>query len=333
MNSLVDPKFISWVAQCCNQQVADTSLIQALWSGYGACFRARLVESGQAVVVKCAIPDLRSTHPRGWHGEISHARKCASFAIERSFYLNLQRLTNDHCFIPRCIATDSDGDNTLLVMEDLAHKGFSTTANSLRVEHAHTVLKWLAAFHACFFQTNSDHVWHQGTYWHLATRQEELTAMPDGSLKRNAAVIDKTLRNANYQTLVHGDAKVANFCFNERFTQCAAIDFQYVGHGVGIQDVAYFLGSAISEQEQSHYREALLTVYFNELERQLYTVKDEKVLSDHDIAGVIKEWRALYPFACADFHRFLAGWSPSHWKINKELHTQTQRALNTLSAQ
>ncbi|NDV90029.1 phosphotransferase [Alteromonas sp. 345S023] len=332
MISQVNPQFIAWVEQCCNQKVASTSLIQELWSGYGACFRACFGETKQAVVVKCAKPEARSTHPRGWHTKVSHARKCASFAIERDFYLNLQPLSNNHCFIPRCIATDSDGDNTLLVMEDLMHYGFSATASSLSVEHAQTVLKWLAAFHACFFQTNSDYVWRQGTYWHLATRQEELNVMADSPLKRKAAEIDEKLRNANYQTLVHGDAKVANFCFSENFARCAAIDFQYVGHGVGIKDVAYFLGSAINEAEQSRYRESLLTVYFNELERHLYAVKDIKSLSCRDIANVVQEWRALYPFACADFHRFLAGWSPSHWKINKELCAQTHIALSTLSA-
>ena len=52
--------------------------------------------------------------------------------------------------------------------------------------------------------------------------------------------------------------------------------------------------------------------------------------SDREINEILQEWRSLYPFACADFHRFLAGWSPDHWKINAELTKQTQLALNAL---
>ena len=28
------------------------------------------------------------------------------------------------------------------------------------------------------------------------------------------------------------------------------------------------------------------------------------------------DWLAMYPLASTDFHRFLNGWSPGHWKIN-----------------
>ena len=57
-------------------------------------------------------------------------------------------------------------------------------------------------------------LWPAGTYWHLETRPDELDAMPDGPLKNSAAMIDRRLNKATYKSLVHGDAKVANFCFS-----------------------------------------------------------------------------------------------------------------------
>ena len=77
----------------------------------------------------------------------------------------------------------------------------------------------------------------RGTYWHLATRQEELQSMQNLKLKKHAHKIDDYLRNLKFQTLVHGDAKLPNFCFGEE--SVAAVDFQYVGPGCGLADLWY----------------------------------------------------------------------------------------------
>lgn len=39
------------------------------------------------------------------------------------------------------------------------------------------------------------------------------------------------------------------------------------------------------------------------------------------------EWRALYPVTWADFHRFLAGWAPSHSKVHRDTERMTRDAL------
>ena len=157
-----------------------------------------------------------------------------------------------------------------------------------------------------------DKLWPIGTYWHLNTRLEELDALTDLQLKQAAFEIDKRLNDAHYQTIVHGDAKLANFLFNEK--QAAAVDFQYIGGGVGIKDVAYFMSSIFDENQLETYEEQLLDCYFNFL----------------DLPEVENEWRALYPIAWCDFYRFLQGWSPRHWKINSYSERMKQRALQCL---
>ena len=115
----------------------------------------------------------------------------------------------------------------------------------------------------------------------------------------------------DFQTLVHGDAKLANFCFSDSIDHVAAVDFQYVGGGCGMKDVAYFLGSCLGEDELEQQAAALLPDYFQFLE---VAIKRREV--DVDAKAVIDEWSELFPWAWTDFHRFLQGWSPGHWKIN-----------------
>lgn len=49
------------------------------------------------------------------------------------------------------------------------------------------------------------------------------------------------LRACAFQTIVHGDAKRANFCFAPSGRAVAAVGFQYVGGERGMKDVAYLL--------------------------------------------------------------------------------------------
>ena len=345
MTDAVNEEFIYWLNRVCDTQVLNAEMIQPLWSGFGACFRAELGCSHNTianVVVKCATPPSTLSHPKGWNGEASHNRKCRSFRVENYFYSAIQQQTNDKCRTAKYLAHDEVGEASLLVMEDLAHSGYSCTATSLTVETAKTVLAWLAPFHASFLTLKNDvdtkhtALWQEGTYWHLATREDEFEAMPNNELKLNARSIATRLSNAHFQTLVHGDAKVANFCFSPDFASCAAVDFQYVGFGVGVKDVAYFLGSALTTEQHIAHRDLLLDYYFNELEealcKRLYNSKPTCSFNEQDIKDITVQWRSLYAFACADFYRFLAGWSPQHWKIDTELQYQTDIALAALVA-
>ena len=77
--------------------------------------------------------------------------------------------------------------------------------------------------------------------------------------------IDARLSRCRYQTLVHGDAKIANFCLPPEGGSVAAVDFQYVGGGCGMKDVAYFLSSCLEPYELSQKAPPLLDHYFDAL--------------------------------------------------------------------
>ena len=53
-------------------------------------------------------------------------------------------------------------------------------------------------------------------------------------------------------------------------------------------------------------------------------------LVDVDTAALETEWRALYPFAWADFQRFLLGWSPGHRKLNSYSQRVTDNVVENI---
>ena len=95
-------------------------------------------------------------------------------------------------------------------MEDLDREFPARVSNSAYRQSAHQIeacLKWLAHFHAKFFNVAADGLWSTGTYWHLDTGPDELQAMQEGKLRESAQWLDQQLSDCPYQTLVHGDAK------------------------------------------------------------------------------------------------------------------------------
>ena len=319
----VSAQLTDWLAAITGRRVHSATPIQSLWSGYGECFRAVFEHSSTPVVVKAVMPPVLPSHPKGWNTAQSHIRKQQSFNVEHRFYQHYQASLTRQCYAPRLLFSDVRGNAILLVLEDLSDLGFGREQLAATVEQCKAPLRWLAAFHATFLNVSDPYLWKNGCYWHFATRQEEWQAMPDSPLKSNAANFDKKLSECPYQTLVHGDAKIANFCFSDDMTGCAAIDFQYIGSGPGIRDVAYFLGSALSDEDLLNATQSCLDYYFSMLKQALNETGHASVADE-----VINHWRLLYPIACADFHRFLLGWSPDHRKINQALEIQTRIALS-----
>ncbi|MBL4670160.1 MAG: DUF1679 domain-containing protein [Flavobacteriales bacterium] len=305
----------------------EVEVIQSLWSGYGKISRYILTGSDfKKIVVKNIIFPTQPNHPRGWNTNVSHERKVKSYQIETVFYNNYNHLCDNDCRTPQLIGTETIGAEQVIILEDLDAAGFPVRKIDLTIEQVKVCLKWLANFHATFLGEKPENLWETGTYWHLSTRSDEFIAMNDTPLKQVAKDIDQLLNNCKYQTLVHGDAKVANFCFSKDLKEVAAVDFQYVGGGCGIKDVAYLMGSCLSENECERYEQKLLDYYFNELKIALDKTDKHFIFKELE-----KEWRDLYPIAWADFTRFLLGWMPTHQKINSYSKKMIGKALKNFN--
>jgi hypothetical protein len=306
-------------------EIVSSASVQTLWSGYGEIKRCYL-EGGahSSVIVKHIQWPDETNHPRGWNTPISHLRKLKSYQVEKHWYQHFAMRTNAHCRVPRILQTFEKVDEILLIMEDLDASGFDIRLNpqSVAIEGVKNGLHWLAHFHAQFMGVAPKGLWPMGTYWHLDTRPDEWAKMENTKLKHAAKDIDARLNKAKFQTLVHGDAKLANFCFGEK-GEIAAVDFQYVGSGCGMKDVAYFISSCLDDPDCEKQEDALLGYYFGQLE--------EALDKQFDFQQVKEEWSALYKYAWADFYRFLDGWSPGHWKMHGYSERLTQRVIDELT--
>lgn len=318
----------------------DSELVQSLWGGYGAIIRYSSAygdtrNMSQYCIAKVVNLCQQSHHPRGWNTNISHQRKLSSYLNEQHFYTYFASHTNDNCQVPKMYAAGADEKSIWMILQDLDEAGFTQRSSHASLSLVRMGIKWLANFHACFVDVidagqqaptqykardYTDKLWPIGTYWHLATRPDEWQAMPESSLKSAASEIDERLNKANFQTIVHGDAKLANFCIHSNKEMLAAVDFQYVGRGVGIKDVVYFLGSCLDSEALYMHAPNLLDQYFSDF-------KEASAASSLNVEALEKEYRSLYPFAWADFERFMTGWSPGHQKLSQYSAEQTKAAL------
>ena len=278
-------RVLDWVAEITGARRARRGAhLQTLWSGYGELFRVELdgAPARTAVVKRVSPPAIA-------RGTISDQRKRCSYDVEHAFYRRYAQRCDDSCRVARAYGSRFSDGTWWLVLEDLDAAGFADRHDPARGDALDACLRWLAAFHAQFLGDPGEELWPEGTYWHLATRLDELAAITDEHIRATARELDAALSGARYQTILHGDAKEANFCFTADARAVAAVDFQYTGRGCGMKDVAYLLHG----HDDRH-----LETYFAALRDALGAAA----------APVEAEWRGLYRTAQLDLRRFLAGW-------------------------
>ena len=117
-----------------------------------------------------------------------------------------------------------------------------------------------------------------------------------------------------------------SFCFQPDGDEVAAVDFQYIGGGCGMKDLAYFVGSCFRDEEAEHREEEALDCYF-----QFFAEGIKSGVSEVSAKEVEEEWRPLYRVSWADFHRFMKGWSPGHWKLSDYSERVTRSVIKSLT--
>ena len=93
-----------------------------------------------------------------------------------------------------------------------------------------------------------------------------------------------------------------------------------------MKDVAYFIGSCLFEEDCERHEQRLLDDYFQALKQAL-----QHHQPSINAKEVERSWRHLFPVAWADFHRFVKGWSPGHWKIHAYSERVTREVIAQLS--
>jgi len=167
----------------------------------------------------------------------------------------------------------------LVVMEDLAVFQPGDQFAGASVEACARVLEQFAPAHARYWGDTG----LTGQFWLLpmdidARMREHMYRRSLAQFRREAsdvlrpyvdwmgdnyARLMRTLTREAPTTLVHNDLRLDNVCFNG--TECAYLDWQLLRAGPAAYDVAYFLGSALSEHASAAEEHEILERYHTAL--------------------------------------------------------------------
>lgn len=311
----------SWVLHCTGaSKIVGVHLVQPLWGGLGELLRLELTGGAinSAILKRVLAPEEQSTNP-------SMKRKWHSYQVEQRWYEKYsKRCEQVACRTARWYGNQAHGRELFLLLEDLGVAGFVPQKCPTR-RHLQLGLEWLARFHALFMFERPEELWKRGTYWNLPDRLDELERTTHPWFKAQSRALDRALKGARFQTVVHGDSKASNFLWRN-LDEAAAVDFQWVGPGCGMRDVTLLLDRCLGEEGCMVEADHWLNHYFESLQRELLRHQ-----LDCPWEALEAEWRRLYPIAWCDHERLWQGWGqgrPSLGPYTRHLMMRSSQVLN-----
>ncbi|KAI2463726.1 phosphotransferase enzyme family protein [Annulohypoxylon bovei var. microspora] len=175
-------------------------------------------------------------------------------------------------------------------------------------------------------------LWLNGGYTYLATRRKEYSSLVvDGDSEWSSVLTVPTTssgqsisemvadfltpRGREYETLIHGDVKSENLFTTLSGDKVAFYDFQYVGLGLGVCDLAKLFtcsvplsllindrGDILNELSMDEGEKKLLEYYYSKLVSDFRDSQGRKQKYDWDV--FVRHWET----ALVDWLRFQASW-------------------------
>ncbi|KAF4987456.1 hypothetical protein FGRMN_10359 [Fusarium graminum] len=190
-------------------------------------------------------------------------------------------------------------------------------------------------------------LWLNGGYTYLATRRSEYDSLAGdansewseefcspfpGSSKSIAELVAEFLTPTGrpFETIIHGDVKSENLFTTESGGAVCFFDFQYVGLGLGVCDLAKLFTCSVpldmltdrpsipEEMDMDRGEEALLYLYHETL---LSRRPADKELFDYDWDALVRHWEC----ALVDWCRFQASWG--FWGNTEWLEARVRHIL------
>ncbi|CAE8667789.1 unnamed protein product [Polarella glacialis] len=272
-----------------------------------------------------------------WVKPVTDLRR-RSYANERQFYLSAAGQIRKFCRVPHMLLCEEGPSSSMCFLFDDLTVDFPLHPETLDVDAARGSLRWLAHFHACFWEADSaggsfpSGMLSSSDYWGLSKgdNEERLKGVAGALLASSkvlkaqgvwemvksmglrlataARPLDSALRTlkgfVRNRTLLHGDFKAANFFLrkspgNESEYEAAVVDFEFAGPGLVAVDLANFLFPDL--------RMNLLSVE-SDLIRFYHSALTER-LEELGSGGDFPLWLLLAQFAVArcDYMRYMLG--------------------------
>lgn len=310
--------------------------ICSLWKGYGHVYHIEATDCDNVrrdVIIKHV--DIPTTSGSVESLSEDHLRKVHSYAVESVFYKELSEcMIESGVNVPRmyCVEGEigSQGGTMSIAMEDVRNLGphYQRKANVLDMEEGKALLDWLARFHAVNWKAvptegGTMGLWSEGSFWQLDSRTTEFGQIEDDwrMLHTIGQYVHEQLQRSSFRTVIHGDAKSANFFFYKTggaTVSIAGYDFQYCGFADGMRDVAYVLCCSIQPDLVEAFEEELLMHYHQALLAHLEQLHAEEYTFD--------QLQKHFDLCVVDLARFMSG---SRWWGNIDfIHRKTKEWIS-----